>query len=130
VARALSPNQIVAWNLRRLRQEAGLSQPRLAELASHHGLPWTAFTVSDAELSADPARKGRRFTPDELVVLATLFSVTPTALLVPPRPEDAGDQVAVQVGAVTMTREEYLTEVLLVPVGVRARPIDLAGVEV
>ena len=129
--RAFTPNQIVAWNLRRLREESGLSQPRLAELMAHHGLPWTTFTVSDAELAADPDRRGRRFTPDELVLLATLFCVTPTTFLVPPMPSDVeAEMVVVEIGAVTMTREEYLTQVLLMPGGVRTRPIDVLRVEV
>lgn len=120
---ALTPNQLVAHNLRRLREEAGLSQRRLAELMSHHGLAWTMFTVSDAELAADPARRGRKFSPDELVLLAALFYVTPLTLLLPPMGPDA-PAVVVEVGRVAMTREEYLSEVLLMPSGVRTRPVD------
>jgi hypothetical protein len=126
-----TPNQVVAWNLRRLREEAGLSQPRLAELMAHHGLAWTAFTVSDAELAADRQRRGRRFSPDEIILLATLFCVTPTALLLPPTPSDVdAEVVAVEVGSVTMTREEFLTQVLLMPGGVRSRPFDDPGLRV
>src|ERR1700752_324997 len=84
----LTPNQVAAWNLRRLRKKAGMSQDRLAELVSHFGLGWTAFTVSDAELALEKGSKGRRFTPDELVLLALLFYVTPSELLVPPSPAE------------------------------------------
>ena len=129
----LSPNQVASWNLRRLRKKAGMSQDRLAELVSHFGLGWTAFTVSDAELALERGSKGRRFTPDELVLLALLFYVTPSELLVPPSPAEAdlagGRTVRVRVGDLVMSREEYLMDVLLRPSGIADRRIDGAITE-
>lgn len=123
----LSPNQVASWNLRRLRKRAGMSQERLAEFLSRYGLGWTVFTVSDAELALERGNKGRRFTPDELVLLALIFSVTPVELLVPPSPvevEEAGRAVRIRVGDLVMSREEYLMDVLLRPSGIADRRID------
>jgi transcriptional regulator with XRE-family HTH domain len=126
--RELTPNQVASWNLRRLRKRAGMSQERLAELVSHFGLAWTVFTVSDAELALDRGNKGRRFTPDELVLLALLFYVTPAELLVPPSPAEAdsddGRVVRIRVGDLVMSREEYLMDVLLRPSGIADRRTD------
>jgi len=124
----LTPNQVASWNLRRLRSRAGMTQERLAELMTHFGIPWTMFTVSDAELALGRVERGRRFTTDEMALLALLFYVTPTALLVPPSRDDIGDgegEVTVRIGDLVMPRESYLTDVLLRPSGVAAR--DLTG---
>ncbi|CAN5177584.1 hypothetical protein BH18ACT5_BH18ACT5_14270 [soil metagenome] len=115
-----TPNQIAAWNLRRLRQQAGMSQEQLAELVSHFGLGWTVFTVSAAELAHERGEKGRRFTPDELVLLSLIFYVTPAELLLPPGPGES-TPVRVRVGDLEMSREEYLMDVLLRPSGVASR---------
>jgi hypothetical protein len=124
----LTPNQVASWNLRRLRKKSGMSQERLAELVSHFGLGWTVFTVSDAELALERGNKGRRFTPDELVLLALLFYVTPAELLVPPSPAEAdsedGRVVRIRVGDLVMSREEYLMDVLLRPSGIADRRTD------
>ncbi|MGI8517913.1 MAG: helix-turn-helix domain-containing protein [Acidimicrobiia bacterium] len=116
----MTPNQIAAWNLRRLRLQAGMSQERLAELVSHFGFSWTVFTVSDAELAVERGPRGRRFTPDELVMLSLIFYVTPSELLLPPGPEEQAP-VRVRVGDLDMSREEYLLDVLLRPSGVASR---------
>ena len=107
-----------------------MSQERLAEMVSHFGLGWTAFTVSDAELAAEKGTRGRRFTPDELVLLALIFYVTPAELLVPPSPSEAGGRtVKIRVGDLLMSRDEYLMDVLLRPSGIADRRIDGAMTE-
>lgn len=121
----LSLNQIASWNLRRLRNDAGMTQQRLADLMTDLGVAWTAFTVSDAERAADRPGKGRRFNPDELALLALLFGVTPTELLVPPSPSDLGEEpehvaVMVRLGKLLWSREQYVTDVLLRPSGMTA----------
>ncbi|MCA1736065.1 MAG: hypothetical protein LC739_08120, partial [Actinobacteria bacterium] len=93
---------------------------RLAELVSHFGFGWTVFTVSDAELAVERGAKGRRFSPDELVLLALIFYVTPAELLTPPGPDEQAP-ARVRVGDLDMSREEYLMDVLLRPSGVAAR---------
>ncbi len=122
----LTPNQVAAWNLRRLRTQAGMTQGRLAELMTHFGIPWTVFTVSDAELAVRRGDKGRSFTLDELALLALVFYVTPAGLLTPPSPADTGtaQPVTMLVGDIEMSRETYLIDVLLHPSGVGARRID------
>ncbi len=105
-----------------------MTQTRLAELMTHLGIPWTVFTVSDAELALKRGDKGRRFTPDELALLALVFYVTPAALLVPPRPEEVVEDMPVvrwvRVGSLVMSREAYLTDVLLHASGIGARGTD------
>lgn len=118
-SQVLTPNQVAAWNLRRLRKQAGMTQERLAELMSHFGIPWTVFTVSDAELALRQGPKGRKFSPDELALLGLVFYVTPAALLTPP--SDPQSAVRVGVGNIVMSRESYLTDVLLHPSGIGAR---------
>jgi transcriptional regulator with XRE-family HTH domain len=121
----LSPNQVASWNLRRLRKRVGMSQERLAEVVRDLGLDWTVFTVSDAELALERGKKGRRFSPDELVLLALVFYVTPAELLVPPSPTEmgatGGRAVRIRVGDLVMSREEYLMDVLLRPSGIADR---------
>jgi len=129
----LTPNQVASWNLRRLRKKAGMSQEQVAELVSHFGLGWTVFTVSDAELALERGNKGRRFTPDELVLLGLLFYVTPAELLIPPPPTEVdpveGRTVRIRVGDLVMSREEYLMDVLLRPSGIADRRTDGAMTE-
>lgn len=122
----LTPNQVAAWNVRRLRTGAGMTQEDLAGLMTHQGIAWTVFTVSDAESAFRRGPKGRRFTPDELALLALIFYVTPASLLTPP-PDDeiaAGTPIRMRVGDIVMTRESYLSDVLLHPMGVGARGRD------
>jgi hypothetical protein len=102
-----------------------MSQERLAEVVRDLGLDWTVFTVSDAELALERGKKGRRFSPDELVLLALVFYVTPAELLVPPSPTEmgatGGRAVRIRVGDLVMSREEYLMDVLLRPSGIADR---------
>ncbi|MBA2336779.1 MAG: helix-turn-helix transcriptional regulator [Acidimicrobiia bacterium] len=122
----MTPNQVAAWNLRRLRTQAGMTQQRLAGLMSHFGIPWTVFTVSDAELAVRSGDRGRSFTLDELALLALVFYVTPAGLLTPPSLTDTGSAkpVTMVVGDIEMSRETYLIDVLLHPSGVGARRFD------
>lgn len=119
-----TPNQIASWNLRRLRAQSEMTQERLGELMTHFGISWSTFTVSDAELAVRDPDKGRRFTADELALLSLVFYVTPGDLLIPPSRSDienADIELAIKVGDVVMSRETYLTDVLLRPSGIAAR---------
>lgn len=74
------PRQVVAANLRRLRELHGLSQGRLAEaLRDASVLEWTQATVADVELGQ------RHLRIEELLALGLFFRVGPEALLAPER---------------------------------------------
>lgn len=72
-------DQVVAFNVRRWRTAAGLTQE---ELGARIG--WTGANVSSAERSADPGRDRRRFDAALLVSLATALGVPLIALFLPP----------------------------------------------
>ena len=96
----LSFSEVIRHNIRRLRQERGWSQRRLAEIAQDRtGDPapdesWTQFRVSDLE----GGRKGRRKnpTPEELAGLARALGVPILDLMLPPDhiavPDPASDE--------------------------------------
>jgi transcriptional regulator with XRE-family HTH domain len=73
----MTPNQVVAGNMLRLRKERGWTQKVLAAK-----LGWSAQIVCAAERSAAPKRN-RRFTVDDLVLITEAFGVAPADLLAP-----------------------------------------------
>lgn len=72
-------DQIVAYNIRRWRREAGMTQEELGEM-----LGWSAANLSAAERSADSARERRRFDAQTLAELALALGVPLAALFMPP----------------------------------------------
>ena len=88
--RIYRPNQIVAYNLRRLRTERGWSQMDAAgRLAPFLGVVWTSANFSVAERhQPKPGQKVREFGADEIVAFAAVFDVGIDALFQPP--PDAG----------------------------------------
>lgn len=81
--RLLNANQVVAWNLARLRRAAGLTQGKLGDI-----LGWTNQAVSEAERSFE-GKRTREFDAQELVAIALAFGVPLIALFLPP--DDDGD---------------------------------------
>lgn len=73
----MTPNQLVAVNMLRLRKERGWTQKALAAK-----LGWSAQLVCAAERSAAP-RRNRRFTVDDLLLITEAFGVALTDLLAP-----------------------------------------------
>jgi transcriptional regulator with XRE-family HTH domain len=88
--RVYRPNQIVAYNLRRLRTERGWSQMDAAgRLAPFLGVVWTSANFSVAERHwPKEGQKVREFGADEIVAFAAVFGVGIDALFQPP--PDAG----------------------------------------
>jgi transcriptional regulator with XRE-family HTH domain len=79
-----SVNQVVAWNMKRLRELRSWSQQDLAEkLAEIKTEKWTSATVGAAERSWSTERV-RRFDANDLAALAHVFKVTLVELLTPP----------------------------------------------
>ncbi|NOY54372.1 MAG: helix-turn-helix transcriptional regulator, partial [Actinobacteria bacterium] len=66
----LTPNAVIAWNMRRLRRERGWTQAELAErMSERDDKLWTFSMVSDAE-TAGRAGRDRQFTVNEVSLLA------------------------------------------------------------
>lgn len=71
----MTPNQLVAYNLRRARKLRGLTQEAAAEaLEPHLGQRWSKALFSNAERSVDGQRI-RPFTADEVVAFARAFDL-------------------------------------------------------
>lgn len=105
----LTPNAVIAWNVRRLRRERGWTQAELAErLSERDDKPWTFSMVSDAETSGR-ADRNRQFTVNEVSVLARVFQVSVIALFVPDPAQ------LVRIGEGVYTREDYVDLVLQFP---------------
>ena len=77
-------DQVVAFNMRRWRLAAGLTQEGLGQR-----IGWTGANVSSAERSADQGRDKRRFDAQLLVSLAAAMGVPVIALFLPPPGADS-----------------------------------------
>jgi transcriptional regulator with XRE-family HTH domain len=74
----MTANQVVAWNLRRAREERGWTQEQAAlYLEERLGVRWSvpSFSVAERFGDEDPPRK-REFDADELVAIAGTFGKT------------------------------------------------------
>ena len=91
----LTANQLVGYNLSRIRRTLGLSQDQAADrLAPYIGTRWSRNVYSAAERSYDGGRV-RQFDGDELLAMALAFGVPVAYFLLPPRPEDRDGAVLV-----------------------------------
>ncbi len=85
-----TPNQVVAYNLRRARELRGWTQEEAAErLEPYIGTAWSKASWSAAERSAETPRV-RHFSADDLIALARCFDLPVVWFLVPPDPNDEG----------------------------------------
>ena len=84
MARELTPNQVVAHNLRIARTMRGWTQDEAgARLEQYSGERWSKVNFSAAERSAQGGRP-RRFDADDLVSFAMCFGFPPMWFLLPP----------------------------------------------
>ncbi len=84
----MTGNRLIAYNLRTLRTERGLTQDQAsALLAPYVETPWSRATFSAAERSADGERV-RGFTADDILALALAFDVPVSYFFLPPTPWD------------------------------------------
>lgn len=82
--RRLTPNQIVALNLARVREELGWSQPQAAAaLEPFLGVLWSRASYSVVERSVDGARI-KQFSADELLAISRCFDRPISWFLTPP----------------------------------------------
>jgi hypothetical protein len=92
----LSPCQIVAWNLERIRRERGLTQAAAAkELEPYLGYRLSKAAFSQAEHCLHRGRI-RRFDADEIVAFAQAFGVKVPYFFILPQPYFMGKTVAVR----------------------------------
>jgi transcriptional regulator with XRE-family HTH domain len=75
--------QIVGANVKRVRDEADITQAKVAEAMNRLGFDWKRITVTQVESAA------RRLTLEELCCLAALFAVPVLELLVPADDDNA-----------------------------------------
>lgn len=113
-SRVVSVNQIVGYNLARLRKAGGLTQGYLSEfLWGMTGIRWSKASISAAERSWDGVRV-RKFDSDELLALAAALYVPVEALLLPPEEFDASNvRVSMGNGELTWSMNEYANILLL-----------------
>ena len=96
VTQGLDINQVIAYNLMRVRKALGLSQEQAAErLAPHLGVRWSKAVYSAAERSY-AGKRIRQFTAADVAAFAVAFSVPLLYFFLPPRPDDReADSVAI-----------------------------------
>lgn len=88
----LSPNQLVAFNLKRARQRLGLTQEEAAaQVAPFLGVRWSKATWSQAESSYGRSR-ARPFDADELLAFSRAFRLPLSWWFLPP--EEDGRPIA------------------------------------
>lgn len=84
----LAANQLIGYNLARIRKTLGLSQEEAAaRLEPYLGKRWSKNVYSAAERSYDGTRV-RQFDGDELLAMSLAFGVSVGYFFLPPRPED------------------------------------------
>jgi transcriptional regulator with XRE-family HTH domain len=99
------PNQVVAYNLTRARQDKGWTQDEAADaLAPYLGKRWSKASISQAERSI-AGRFIRKFDADEIVAFARAFEVPVAWFFLPPPPWS--DQPRVPVKLATPDAEEF-----------------------
>jgi hypothetical protein len=81
----MTANQLVAYNLRRAREEARLTQGQASRLLEPYlGRRWSSASFSVAERSADEGTRRREFNANELLALARAFEKPVVWFLTPP----------------------------------------------
>src|SRR5687767_11290009 len=88
--RRYTPNQVVAFNLARAREERGWTQEEAVErLAPFLGTRWTAVALSAAERSVT-GRRVREFTASEILAFSRAFDLPIAWFFLPPHePRDS-----------------------------------------
>lgn len=102
----VTPDQVVAANLRYYRQQARLT---LAELGEMLGL--SVKNMSAIEVSADPSRPPRRFTAENLLRIAVALGIPVTALLLPPPDDGVNHRYLVSTGAELLDAPSYAAHI-------------------
>ncbi len=81
----LTPNQVVAYNVRRARRLHNWTQEQAAErLEPYLGERWSKASFSVAERSVDHAERIRQFTADDIMALCAAFDLPVAFFFTPP----------------------------------------------
>lgn len=111
-ANRLTANQVVAYNLARIRKTHGLTQEQAAErLAPYVGATWSKKVYSAAERSFAGGRV-RQFTADDLAAFSLAFGVPVWFFFVPPKPDDRAGADGVQSGDREVAYGDFLANVV------------------
>src|ERR1700733_4927729 len=95
---SMTANQLVAYNLARVRKAQGLSQEQAADLlAPWLGVRWSKAVYSAAERSYD-GKRVRQFSADDLIAMSSAFGVPVLHFFLPPKAEDRGKATSVGSG--------------------------------
>jgi transcriptional regulator with XRE-family HTH domain len=107
--RAITANQVVAWNLARYRRSAGLTQYELET-----AIGWGKGAVSDAERSWKGSRV-REFDAHTMTLIALALGIPVIALLLPPDGDGHEERWVMDAGPDRdrLGMGEYLTEAVL-----------------
>ena len=138
---SLTANQLVAYNLMRIRKTLGLDQAEAAaRLEPYLGVRWSKAVYSAAERSYHGSRV-RQFTADDLIALSRAFGVPVAYFFLPPRPGDRENGHGLRSGNVDISwpelfevmvggdyRAALLHRVLELPAGERPPANSHAGV--
>lgn len=89
----LTANQLVGYNLKRVRLSLGLDQVQARARLKPYGLDLSKNVYSAAERSYD-GKRVRQFTGDEILAMSLAFGVPVAYFLVPPRLEDRPEGAA------------------------------------
>lgn len=90
----LTPNQVIAYNLRRARGLHGWTQAAAAErLEPYLGERWSRVVYSVAERSI-AGKRIRRFSADEIVAFAAAFELPVAFFFEPPKGVEIGPEKA------------------------------------
>jgi len=110
-----TPNQVVAYNLRRARLLRGWTQEQTAvRLKKYLGVRWSSASYSVAERSTDRPERIRNFTADEIVAFSRTFQLPVTWFFFPP--ERGAEDSQLRVGPPEVKEEQALTPSQLVEV--------------
>jgi hypothetical protein len=117
----LTPNQIVAWNLKRVRTLSGLTQEQAAEkLEPYLGERWSVAVFSAAERSIE-GKRIRQFTADDIHAFARAFDLPVALFLTPPSwAETIGHAASDE----TVSRSDYLDSIFDLPENARERLVS------
>lgn len=105
----MTANQLVAYNLRRIRERNGLTQERAAEMLEPLlGRRWSKATFSAAETSVTSDRT-REFSANEILGFSIAFGVPVGWFFMPPGPDEELAREPVSAGGPeTLTASELV----------------------
>ena len=86
----LTPDQIVAWNLRAAREFKGWTPTEATGHLAEYGIDWSVASLSDAERSWHPDTRYREFTAGDLVTFSLAFDLPLPWWFLPPSADEIG----------------------------------------